>query len=327
VCHLFRVEPFASLTDGGRLRRLRRLAERALESYDLNVVGITPVAHSFNTIYRIRISARPAHLIRIGPSFQFHPPDTDTMAAAWQHALRADVGLPVPQYVPTRTGAITSSVSLDGVPEPRTCAVLSWVPGRPMEREASMDQANAAGRLLAQLHEHATNWTPPEGLRVPIANRVAYLDDEPLLETLAQHRNLYLEAQDRAQQTIDAIWDQEPAAPHVVHGDLTGNNTIVARAGLVPIDFQDLAIAHEVQDISISLLPLTRLDPGGNLSRAFRAGYEDRRTWPSYGPDVFEALFAARRIQMANVSLHLRRPDMDAYLDRSAEILASWMKG
>jgi Ser/Thr protein kinase RdoA (MazF antagonist) len=309
------------------MRRLRRLAERALESYDLTVVGINAVAHSFNSIFRIRTGSGPAHLLRVGPSFRLHPPDTDTMAAAWQQALRADTGLPVPQYVSTRTGSLTSLVSVDGVPEPRTCAVLTWVSGRPIEREPTIDQAQAAGRLLAQLHEHASSWTAPEGLSVPMANRVSYLDDEPLLETLEQHRNLYLEAHDRAQQTIDAIWGHETAAPHVMHGDLTGNNTIVTRAGLVPIDFQDLAIGHEVQDISISLLPLERFDPGGRLTRAFRSGYEDRHPWPSYGPDTFAALWAARRIQMANVSLHLRRPDMAAYLDRTAGLLSSWMKG
>lgn len=280
------MEEFASLTDLGRMRRLRRLAEKALDSYDLDVVGVTLVAHSFNSIYRVRSVSRPAHLLRVGPSFHLHPPDTDTLAAAWQRALHTDIGLPVSQYVSTRTGSITSSVSLAGVPESRTCAVLSWVPGRPLEKPATVDQAEASGRLLAQLHEHASNWTAPEGLRIPIADRVSYLDDEPVLQTLERHRNLYLEAKDRAQQTIDAIWDQEPAAPHVVHGDLTGNNTIVTRAGLVPIDFQDLAIGHEVQDISISLLPLTRLDPGGTLSKPSAPVTRNGAPGPPMGPTL-----------------------------------------
>ena len=318
---------YASLTEVGQKRRLRRLATRALESYDLPVVGMKLVAQSFNTIYRIQCEGSPAHLLRLGSSFRLHPPDSDTMAAAWQRDLLADLDLQVPQYVPGRDGSIVRSVSVDGVPEPRPCAVLTWVPGRTVGRGVSVHEAEASGRLLALLHEHASNWTPPDGLIVPVTDRVSYLDDAPILDGLKRHRSLYIEARDKAQQTIDAIWDQEAESPHLLHGDLTVHNTIKSRAGVSPIDFQDLAIGHEVQDISISLLPLTRLDASGTLSRAFRSGYEGRRTWPQYGPETYEALFAARRVQMANVSLHLRRPDMDAYIDRSALILASWMRG
>ena len=64
----------------------------------------------------------------------------------------------------------------------------------------------------------------------------------------------------------------------------------------------------------------------GALSEAFRSGYTKLRVWPSYGPDTFDALFAARRLLMANLSIHLSRPDMENYLDRSAEFLASWMR-
>ena len=127
-------------------------------------------------------------------------------------------------------------------------------------------------------------------------------------------------------ETIDVIWNEEPVPLHLLLGDLTVHNTIANRAGLIPVDFQDLAIGHEVQDISISLLPLMRLDPSGNLSRAFRSGYEKLRIWPQYGPDTFKALFAARRVLMANLSIHLRRRDMEDYLDRSADLLAPWMR-
>ena len=320
------MKDFASLTRVGQTRRLRRLADRAIESYDLDVVDMRLIAQSFNTAYRVQCHGVLAHLLRVGSSFRLHPPDSDTMAAAWQRELLRDLGLGVPQYVSARDGSIVHPVSLDGIPGPRDCAVLTWVPGRTVGPSVTLEQAANSGRLLARLHKHATSWDPPDGLVVPIADRVSYLGDEPVFEALTRHRGLYLEAQDRAQQTIDAIWNEAPVPPHLLHGDLTVHNTIVTRAGLIPIDFQDLAVGHEVQDISISLLPLTRIDDSGSLSEAFRSGYTELRIWPSYGPDTFDALFAARRLLMANLSIHLCRPDMDNYLDRSAEFLASWMR-
>jgi Ser/Thr protein kinase RdoA (MazF antagonist) len=320
------MKEFTSLTEIGQVRRLSRLAVRALESYDLDVIDMRLIAQSFNTVYRIRCRGVRALLLRVGSSFRLHSADSDTMAAAWQRDLLRDLGLKVPQYVSARDGSIVQPVSLDGVPGSRDCAVLTWVPGRTVGPRVTLEQAAQSGRLSARLHEHAASWDLPDGLVVPIADRVSYLDNEPVFDTLTRHRSIFLEAEERAQQYIDAIWSEEPGPPHLLHGDLTVHNTIVNRAALFPIDFQDLAIGHEVQDISISLLPLRRLDTSGSLSRAFRSGYEELRLWPRYGPDIFEALFAARRVLMANLSIHLRRPDMEAYLDRAADFLALWMR-
>ena len=308
------------MTPIGQVRRLRELAGKALTNYDLDVMGLTLIAQSFNTVYRIRCRRAGPYLLRVGASIRVHPPGSDNMAAAWQCDLMDDLGLKVPRYVSGRDGCIVHPVSLSGIPEPRDCAVLTWVPGRAVGPKVTVEQAELSGRLLAQLHEHASEWVPPRGLTVPIADRVTYLGDD-VLDTLTRHRGLYLEARDRAQQTVDAIWHEEPVTPHVLHGDFTVHNAIVNRAGLVPVDFQDITVGHEVQDISNSLLPLLRLDESGSLARAFRGGYEELRSWPLYGPDTFEALFAARRILMANLSIHLGRLEMESYLDRSADSL------
>ena len=92
--------------------------------------------------------------------------------------------------------------------------MLTWVPGRTSRTKCDYKkQAANSGRLLARLHKHATSWDPPDGLVVPIADRVSYLGDEPVFEALARSWGLYLEAQDRAQRTIDAIWNEAPVPP------------------------------------------------------------------------------------------------------------------
>ena len=129
--------------------------------------------------------------------------------------------------------------------------------------------------------------------RSPIGCHI--LGDEPIFEALMRHKGLYLEAQ------------AEPSGPSMPSGMKSRYLPIFSMAispsthdldssGVVPVDLQDLAIGHEVQDISISLLPLTRIDDSGTLSEAFRSGYTELRIWPSYGPDTFDALFAGRRL-------------------------------
>ena len=96
------------------------------------------------------------------------------MAAAWQRELLRDLVLGVPQYVSARDGSNVHPVSLDGIPEQRDCAVLTWVPGRTVGPSVTLEQAANSGRLFARLHKHATSWDLPDGLVVPVADRVSY---------------------------------------------------------------------------------------------------------------------------------------------------------
>jgi Ser/Thr protein kinase RdoA (MazF antagonist) len=316
---------FAALTETGRMRRMSQVARSALAAYDLPDVSVRLVSKSYNTLYRIRSSDGPALLLRVGSWLRLHPPDTAEMEAAWLRALRAGTDLPVARHIPTVGGSTVCTVERDGVPQPRTCALFTWVPGHPLGRDAGSQQVRASGRLLAILHQHASRWTPPDGLNVPMANRVSYFEHAGDLEYPDPHKTVFQESRQRAQEAIDLVWQTDSSPPHLLHGDFTGQNIIENRTGLVPIDFQDLAWGHEVQDVAISLLPLARSDQSGALSLAFRNGYEEVHTWPDYDPGTFDALFAARRVQMADVSLGLQQPGFTEYLDRSAVVLADWM--
>jgi len=74
---------------------------------------------------------------------------------------------------------------------------------------------------------------------VPVADRVLYwLVEDRLSELTPTYGSLFLEARDRAQQTVDSLWRHPPHRPHLIHGDLVPSNVIVSGARLTPIDFR-----------------------------------------------------------------------------------------
>jgi Ser/Thr protein kinase RdoA (MazF antagonist) len=319
------LRPFDTLTDRGKVTRLRTVARCAAARYGLETARMSFVNESFNTVFRLRTDHGGDFVLRVGAALRLCPAGTEEVELAWMDALFHDTGLTVAKVVRTTGRQVVTEASAPGVPEPRTCVVLTWIPGRMLRSHLDPDTAEQSGRLLAELHSHARAWSWPPRNAVPVADRVLYWQAASLLASVPRHGSLFAEALDRAQAAIDSLWAAPPHPPHLLHGDLTPDNIIQTRRGLAPIDFQDLVWGFDVQDVAISLLPYQRLEVAPSLTGRFRAGYEDVRPWPEHGAGTLEALFAARRLHMLNLALNTRPNHLDGYIDDVAARLARWM--
>jgi len=319
------VRAFAELTGRGQLRRLRMLALGALRRHEREARRCSFVAQSFNTIFRIETEAAAACALRVGPAERIHAEGSETAEAAWLTALRRD-GLAVAEMIPAPDGSVVVEVASPGVPEPRSCVLLGWVRGRPLSERMSAESVRRAGRLAALVHEHGATDGPAAPPGVLVADRVLHWRAPPRLAELSSTYGAVLtDALERAQQTIDELWRHPPHPPHLLHGDLSPDNVVVARHELTLVDFQDLIWGFDVQDLAIAAKALHRYDEPTALLEAFRLGYEDVRRWPDDDPDTFAGLVAARRLHQLNLGLHLRRPGLEGFVARQAALITAWM--
>lgn len=324
------VRPFDALTPAGQVRRLRQVALAAAPAYGLPAGGArcSFVAASFNTVFRLAGRGRRCAL-RVGPALRIHADGTEAAEAAWTAALRSDVGLAVADVVPAADGSVVVHRTATGVPGDRPCTAFRWVAGRPLAAATTVERARRLGRLAALLHEHASSWPAGgDGGGVLVADRVLYwrLPDR-LGELRAAYGSLLDDGLARAEEVVASLWRDPPHAPHLLHGDLTPANVLVERGGLVPVDFQDLVVGFDVQDLSISLGPLDRADPTGGLAAAFRAGYAGVRPWPDLGGELLAALVVARRLHQLNLGLALGGPGLDAYAAGVVDLVRRWTAG
>jgi Ser/Thr protein kinase RdoA (MazF antagonist) len=324
--HTRPVREFTELTRRGQSRRLRELAVDVVEAdYGWADASVRLLSeHSFNTVFRIGHNGRHTAL-RVGDACRIHVDGVEDVEADWLDALYAS-GIPCPVNIRSAHGWNSVRRGRADVFGPRVCSMFTWVDGRPLRERLTPEGLRAAGALLAEIHEHATQHEPaapiPPGL---FANRVVYFHEENRVGTYASDfGTLFAEAIDRVQHQLDELWRAPPHVPHLLHGDFGPNNVLTYHSRLSAIDFQDLQFGFDLQDVAISIADMGRVAP--EMIDPFRAGYATVRRWPDLTPELQAALTAARSLNIMNLALHVPRPGLAQFLDEHGTRVADWMR-
>ncbi len=318
---------FDDLTKTGRTARLRLLATDTLRAE----FGIEPqrvsllAAHSFNTMFRADLVDAPPLAVRVG-EIRIHTDGVEEVEAAWLDAIRAQTDLDVPTLSADRRGCHVAAGHHALVPGTHYCSAMSWVRGHIVRSHFDHTIAHRMGILQAVLHDHAASYTAPDVPAGLTANRVVYFADTSRLASYeSAYGTMFVEAVDRVQRHLDALWSSPPHPPHLLHGDFGPQNVMRYRNTLTPIDFQDLQFGFDLQDVAITVCDLRRAYHDELLVDALKAGYRTVRPWPLDDPALEQALGAARSLNVVNLGLNLRRPGLAEFIDRHAALVAGWM--
>ncbi len=308
------MRPFYQLTDRGRALRLRRMAITALERYDLDIERVRLVPNDLHGVFRVDTNDGPKYVLRLSVPGAGGPPlDVIRSEMIWLTALSRDTDLWVPHAHVTLDDALVTTVEVEGVPEPRHCAVFSWVPGPNLADCLSPENVARQGEFSARLHEHAATFTPPEGLAVRRKDKVfpykepAVLFDGANQDLMApSRRSVFERAIDRVQEALERLYSSE-REPVVIHNDLHQWNVKIYRGRVSALDFEDLMWGHAVQDIAASLYYYQGYENYAKRSQAFKRGYERFGKWPEQYRGQIDTFIAGRGLTLAN--LDLQDPD------------------
>ncbi len=330
------MKPFHTLTTRGKALRLRRLALAALEHYDLPVRSIRLITNEQNGIFRVDTTGGKKVVLRVNK----HDVGGHSLAEIrsemmWLEAISRETDLGVHHPVPARSGALATTAQVPGVPEPRHCAVFSWVPGPNLADRMTVENVEKQGELSASLHNHAATFVPPEGFSVPTARSVFPFGD-PVVLFDPQHqylfppdrRRVFEHSIERVQGAIDALYAAGPG-PRVVHYDLHQWNVKVVHGKLYAIDFEDLMWGYPAQDIAVTLYYFQHLENGPLLRAAFRRGYARRREWPERYDGEIDTYLMGRQMDLVNFLLQETNPDYSKlvpwFVERAEARLCAWM--
>ena len=341
---------FEELTPTGQIRRLRSVAFEALRQYDLEVRRISYAARAFNTVFRADTTGGATYALRVSPELRIHADGCEALEAAWTRELRRDVAFPTPAVIRTRDASADAWIRVEGVPGRRSCVLFEWVPGRPLRERMRADLVGKVGELTAIVHDQAGSHASADAsdgashasagasdgayhasadasAGALIADRVLYFRAENRLEELRPiYGSVLAEAVARAQRALDTLWANPPHAPHLLHGDVQPGNVMVSRGNVTLIDFQDLIVGFEIQEVVFALVALEHFDEAPTYRDAFRAGYESVRPWPQSDPETIAALGAARHLNVLNFGLSIRKPGLETFVTRHADRVARWME-
>lgn len=318
---------YRQLTTLGQARRLRRMALKSLEHYNLEVARLRLVTNDFNGIFRIDTTTGERYILRVALPEGGHTLESSRSEMEWLDALSRDTDLPVPRPLVTIDGELVVEVECDGVPETRLCMIFRWLPGTNLSEHLSEANVYKLGHLAAQLHAHAKTYQPPPGFSIlrydslfPFLDPVILFDDEYTSLVPPERREVFKQALDWAQEALNQLQiSGEPM--RVIHSDLHQWNVRVYRGVLYPIDFEDLMWGWPVQDIANTLYYILDLENYLALRIAFQQGYTSHAPWPERYPGEIEAFIAARGLDLVNFILQDPNPgwrlQASAFIERT----------
>lgn len=296
------MRPFAQLTRGGQVRRLRGLARAALAAYDLGAARLWPLKHWNNTTFGVE-GAAGRFVLRINrPGFQDAAAIRSEMQ--WLRALRA-AGLEVPEPVPATEGELVVSRNEPGVPGPRDCTLFRWLPGRFLDAGLNGQALEQAGRLAAGLHTCARGFDSPPGFVRKRWDSHTLLGGDPGIDRegirafLAPGEEGVIEAvRARLEQAARELGEGQEVFG-LIHADFHPGNLLFHRGAVAAIDFDECGWGWFLYDLAVMLSALRRRPGYAGLRRALLRGYRQARALPVGHERHLDTLVAARLLGLA----------------------------
>lgn len=312
------MKAFETLTYLGQVRRLRRLAQSALDQYGLGDAQLTFITHGENTTFRVD-AADPVpgevvdkryvenrYLLRIHrPGYQ--TAESIASELAWLAALRRETTLAVPEPVPSLQGELLVAAAVPGIPERRTCSLFRWMKGRLCRRHIRLGHFRALGRLMAQLHHHALHWQPPPGFTRRHWDWEGLFGDEAGFTLSGEevwallprpYDELFVAVASQARQVMAGLGTGAEAFG-LIHADLflgEEGNVLFSAGEARPIDFDDCGYGYWVYDLAVSLCHWQKAEAWPAIREALLDGYAQIRPLPERQLAHLDLFMAARHV-------------------------------
>jgi Ser/Thr protein kinase RdoA (MazF antagonist) len=303
------LQPYASLSSAGQVRRLRRLVQAALASYGLSGARVQLLAHGYNTTFMVVAPGAQRWVLRVHRSER--RADMIRAELQWLAALHT-AGLRVPEPAATESGDLVVTAVDPGVPDPQLCSLLRWIPGRFLDDGLTPAHLAQIGGLMAQLQQHgaqfqrAPGWSrPPVGYATSLARREPDLWGPAAEAHAADLAGTIYGPQGAAAvegafarvREARATLGQGPEVYGLIHADLHQENYLFDQGAAAAIDFDDCGMGYYLYDLAVTLAELYHRPDYPALRSALLEGYARIRPLPAAHEPLIETFMAYRDMQ------------------------------
>ncbi|WP_250122279.1 phosphotransferase [Chroococcidiopsis sp. CCMEE 29] len=283
------------------------IAQAALTHYNLSNVQLTFLGRSQNTTFRVETSTKDKFLLRLhtgieiadeGSHEAWRKPSVIQSELLWLNAIAQDTELTVPQPVQNRLGEWVTSMTRKELGSSISCSLLRWVEGEHLDGDPTAQQIRQLGVLMAQLHQHSSDWSLPLGFSRPTHNVEQLKSATSQLGVLVQNGTISSDDYQVFQKAAMQVQEFMPSLEQtrdtwgVIHADLHQGNYVLYGEEVCPIDFSRCGFGFYLYDIGQSLRGIE-----ASLRWHFFEGYTSVRTLPENHQSVVEAFFVGSTVE------------------------------
>ena len=290
----------------------------ALRAFSVSPKELAFVSHSENISFRVDSHSGNTYVLRL------HRPTYHNYAELvseqlWTEAL-VEAGVDVPITVPTTEGCRYTQVQCpDGA---RFAGLLKWVEGDELgsitakdeDSESTIESFRLLGQLIAQLHNHAVEWSIPRGFSRHSFDVDGFVGEQPfwgrywespLLEE-AQQADL---SSIRAEiERVLSSYKQTQSNYSLIHADLHPHNVIVQGSRLHIIDFDDAGFGWHAYDLAVALYRMKDTSHYQDAKSSLLNGYSDLRNVNQGDEKMIEMFHVVR--SLASIGWVTSRPEL-----------------
>ena len=302
----------------------------ALAEFPVTVRSVALLHLSENVTWRVTDQAGQRYVLRLHRP-GYHNLDELISERCWIRALH-EAGVRVPQAVLTRTGQHYATVRVPATGELRHAGLAHWTDGDVLEhllatRAATLDDPGSLdhwftqlGALVAELHDQASQWTPPAGFVRHSLDADGLMGEQPFWGRFWEHpsltideRALLAEARSRLHRELSTL-TRTGDAYSLIHADLHSGNLLVNDETLAVIDFDDAGFGWHLYDLAVALRPYQHQPLYGPIAKAVLRGYRSRRPLTDEAAGRIPMFMLIRRL--ASIGWLMQRPELGCDLER-----------
>jgi Ser/Thr protein kinase RdoA (MazF antagonist) len=289
-----------------QVRRLAGLVDAALPEWGLEGATVSPVAYRENMTFKVAADAG-AYALRIHQAH--YRTDAHIKSELDLMEYLNTVGIRTPVVVPTLRGSLFTTVSAEGVDEPRQCDVFEWIDGRPLRQTGEAFSTPLAeltasyeevGRLAGRIHNAGARWERPAGFERPawdcegIFGVNSHLGDfRRLTDVSDEQRQLLLDVAGKLSESLGEF-GQAPDRYGLSHGDFLAENVFVCEDGIRLLDFDDAGDGWYLFELVTAVFDLLESPAFEPCLAAIVSGYRQERPLPEEHLVMVPAFVVAR---------------------------------
>ena len=250
---------FAALSTSEQLRRVRLLAREALPLYGLpHDAEVKLLNYSENATFLVCPEKAAPRVLRINRP-GYHPRQHIETELAWVKALRRDTPVITADVYEGLDGEAVQHIWHRGVPEPRNCVLMEYLPGTEPDDSNRLAAFELLGEVTARLHQHASSWKSShpiqrhrwdfEAMLGKVALWGRWQDGLGMTAGKKRHLSRVVEA---LRPRIAAIGESRQRFG-LVHADLRASNLLVHEGRVAVIDFDDTGFSWFIYDLAAAL--------------------------------------------------------------------------
>lgn len=296
---------FRKASYNAQVRRLRALAEKALQHYSVGSYELKFITHGENTTFKV-VTRQQNYLLRVHRT-GYHSLPGLKEELQWLKKLSQKNEVQVQRPILSKSGQIIVTENAPGVDEPRHCDLMSWCEGHRRYNSLTPHDLFYVGVLTGQLHnssrnskiKHRNYWTI-EGM---VGERPKFGDLKAFHSNLGSKSKIYERCRHKVLRELRQYKKTNGHKSGLIHADIHFGNLIWNGNQLMPIDFDDCGFGYFMYDLAVTLYSAIR---GKNASpkraQALREGlflgYATQCDLDEKDVDIVDSFIMARRLSL-----------------------------